>query len=726
MTTANCMFGRSKPDLSQSNPCATIIVASLCLEFCMEPDFKEIALKMTRQTAVESEFGPTARGEVAQFAHAVARVLQALSANQLKRCGEDLIDLIDRDVPVTALQKISVREKPSLAEMRAVARQLAAKRADPTELDTMLGWVGELFGLDCAEIAILTVFARWGRFECWRDLVRRAPFSCSNLSPGVVARLSGLANNTVEHKLMAGGTLFSSRLLHDDRDGEYSLSPLLKRLIRVHAETRADMLHWLLPEAEQGALLCDDFEHLDPLRSVALKVLASKEPVSILLFGEPGTGKTEFARTLASEAGSGAIFAGLSDDFGNEPTRAERLDHLMILRAICRHRRDRVIVVDEADDVLMMSERKGSSKQWINRLVEAPQVTTIWIVNQRSRLDPAVLRRMTLAIGFDRPRFAVRERIAKRSAEAALVSLSAAELREIASLKAPPAVVAAGLKAAHLACGGADVAKTAIHSVMRVLGQSCAPDVPGNSVYDPKLSRADTDLTRLVERLAASPDRRWSLLLSGPSGTGKSAFARHLAEIMGLEIEEQRCSDLLSPYVGETEQNIAEAFARAAERGAMLLIDEADSFLYRRESGQRSWEVSQVNEMLVQLEHLRTPFIATTNLADNLDPATQRRFTMRATFKAMAPSQARTLFKAHFELEWPADWPVHEGQTPGDFAVIAHRAKLLSERDPVVLLGWLRDEIDFRGEQNRGTMGFQVPDAIGARTIVKPVEQKAA
>ena len=42
-------------------------------------------------------------------------------------------------------------------------------------------------------------------------------------------------------------------------------------------------------------------------RDVALKVLASKEPVSILLFGEPGTGKTEFARTLAAEAGSGAM-----------------------------------------------------------------------------------------------------------------------------------------------------------------------------------------------------------------------------------------------------------------------------------------------------------------------------------------------------------------------------------------------------------------------------------
>ena len=44
------------------------------------------------------------------------------------------------------------------------------------------------------------------------------------------------------------------------------------------------------------------------------------------------------------------------------------------------------------------------------------------------------------------------------------------EEQEIAGLKTCPAVVASGLRAAQLASGGADVAKTAIHSVMRALG----------------------------------------------------------------------------------------------------------------------------------------------------------------------------------------------------------------------------------------------------------------
>lgn len=688
--------------------------------------FKEIAKNTAMSVRPSTPPETQSNCEAVHFAHAAARVLQGLTVKQLGRWGEDLLDLVDQEAPVDALQNMANRERLSSTQVRAVAEQLTFKPADATDLDNALGWVGDLFGLDGAERSILAIFARWGKFDSWRELVRRSPNSGSHLSPAMVARLAGLPINLVEQKLLPGAPLLCCRLLNDDRDGEFSLSELLERLIRVQATTREDLLRWLVPEAERGTLSWEDFEHLGPLREIALKMLATHEPVSILLFGEPGTGKTEFARTLADKVSDGAIFAGLSDDLGNEPNRAERLDHLMLLRAICRHQRDRVIVVDEADDVLVMSDRKGSSKQWINRLVEDPQVTTIWIVNHHKRLDPAVLRRMTLAIGFDQPRFSVRERIVERSAAARSIALNADEVREIASLKTCPAVVVSGLHAAKLAQGGSDIAKTAIYSVMRVLGQSRAPENVGLDVYDPRLSRADIDLAQLAERLTAAPDKGWSLLLSGPSGTGKSAFARHLAAKMGLEVEEQRCSDLMSPFVGETEQNIAEAFTLAAERGALLLIDEADSFLYRREPGQRSWEVSQVNEMLVQLEHLRAPFVATTNLAEKLDPATQRRFTLRAAFQTMTTAQALNLFRAHFEQQWPTDWPVHEGQTPGDFAVVAHRARLLGEHDPIVLLGWLRDEITTRGDQARDIVGFHVPAAIEPIKRLRRDEQRAA
>ena len=74
----------------------------------------------------------------------------------------------------------------------------------------------------------------------------------------------------------------------------------------------------------------------------------------------------------------------------------------------------------------------------------------------------------------------------------------------------------------------------------------------------------------------------------------------------------RRASDLLSCWVGATEQNIARAFEEARKDDAVLLIDEADSFLQDRRGAGHSWEVTQVNEVLTQMENFEGVFIATT------------------------------------------------------------------------------------------------------------------
>ena len=99
---------------------------------------------------------------------------------------------------------------------------------------------------------------------------------------------------------------------------------------------------------------------------------------------------------------------------------------------------------------------------------------------------------------------------------------------------------------------------------------------------------------------------------------------------------------------------------------------------------------------------------------------------MKIPGQISAKINTRKLFQAHFGQVWPAEWPVHEGQTPGDFAVVAHRARLLSERESAVLLRWLREEIEARGDHSRGVMGFHVPRASGPMQRLKPCEQEAA
>jgi hypothetical protein len=119
--------------------------------------------------------------------------------------------------------------------------------------------------------------------------------------------------------------------------------------------------------------------------------------------------------------------------------------------------------------------------------------------------------------------------------------------------------------------------------------------------------------------VARSPARALSFCLSGPPGAGKSAYARYLAERLDLDVLEKRFSDLTSMWLRESEKAIAAAFEEAADLRAFLIIDEADSFLRDRLAAQHSWEITQVNEMLTQMERHPYPYACTTNAPELLD-----------------------------------------------------------------------------------------------------------
>ena len=133
-------------------------------------------------------------------------------------------------------------------------------------------------------------------------------------------------------------------------------------------------------------------------------------------------------------------------------------------------------------------------------------------------------------------------------------------------------------------------------------------------LYDPAFINADKDMARVCAGLKNRPVGR--LCLYGPPGTGKTAFGKWLAGQLQKPLLVKRASDLISMWVGGTEKNIARAFEEAGREGAILLIDEVDSFLQDRRGASRSWEVTAVNEMLTQMESFNGLFIASTNLMD--------------------------------------------------------------------------------------------------------------
>ncbi len=126
--------------------------------------------------------------------------------------------------------------------------------------------------------------------------------------------------------------------------------------------------------------------------------------------------------------------------------------------------------------------------------------------------------------------------------------------------------------------------------------------------------------------------------------------------------------------MGATEQQIADAFAEARDSEAILIFDEADSLLADRRSAHRSWEVSQVNEMLTWMESYPLPFACTKNFGEHLDPATLQQFVVKMWLGYLAPEQVEEAFRAYFALPPPGGLTNLAALTPGDFAVVHRKA----------------------------------------------------
>ncbi len=184
-----------------------------------------------------------------------------------------------------------------------------------------------------------------------------------------------------------------------------------------------------------------------------------------------------------------------------------------------------------------------------------------------------------------------------------------------------------------------------------------------------------------------------------------SYYAKYLADRLGIEVILKKASDLISPYVGETEQNIAAAFSEAKSKKAMLIFDEADTFLQDRNNAVRSWEVAQVNEMLTQMESAEYPFVCTTNLLDTLDEASLRRFTFKIKFDFMTQEQVNLAIEHFFGIK---NTNVNlNGLTAGDFATVKKKTDFLGVNNLDEIVEMLKEEIKVKKSKTlQNSVGF--------------------
>ncbi len=143
----------------------------------------------------------------------------------------------------------------------------------------------------------------------------------------------------------------------------------------------------------------------------------------------------------------------------------------------------------------------------------------------------------------------------------------------------------------------------------------------------------------------------------GHAGTGKSMTAEAIAEFLGKKCLVVNYSELESKYVGETPKNIKRVFENARSEDAVLVFDEADSFLSKRltnitQSADYGVNITR-SVMLMELEHFDGIVVFTTNLIENYDAAFKRRIFASVEFILPDEEARKQIWKLHMGERLP-------------------------------------------------------------------------
>ena len=565
-----------------------------------------------------------------------------------------------------------------------------------------------------------------------------------------LAKILSLPEAAVEAALSQTGRLASSGLLTLERHVRYNLKELLDLLTHTFHTRMVGKLHDIrdlvgefVRPAQQSSLRLSDFKHVDRFVSVIRAYLhtaldTGKNSANILLYGLPGTGKTQFARVLAQSLDVQLLEVSPTSKDGSAISPMRRIRNFCVAQSFYGVNRC-VLLFDEVEEILSSSgfnrsfdESSTFLKSFLNHLLDHTQVPTIWIANSIEAFDAAYLRRFDICLEMPVPSTKTRlemlnaafkgkapvstkllETIAKHDAISPALIHQLAQISSMFSHKVTdtPSTQAVSNQTANQDAYIVDILNEKLRAQHATLLHYPANARLLRLVFDPLVINCTVDLAAIEQGLRES--RTGRLCIYGPPGTGKTAFGKWLADRLDMPHTVLSASDLMSKYLGETEQKIARAFATAQRHGSILQFDEVDTFLQDRQHAQHHYEISQVNEMLLQLENFEGIFIASTNLMNHLDQASLRRFDMVIAFGFLTPAAAMTLFMQACNMLGMTASSAGLGQvktmrglTPGDFEVVLRRASLVRLPDETALLAALAETVRLKKAAIHSPIGF--------------------
>lgn len=614
-----------------------------------------------------------------------------------------------------------------VAELQSQIETHAGNVADPYL--KRLRKVQKIFGLSDAELEIVTFV--WIFEE--KNLCDELRFSRANYSYD--------CRDTVKNFLILYPDMDVGKMLSDDStlkmmnilDDDLDLSSRVMNFLNGRCGNNLDSLYYKVYKGK-----CVPYQELcrDNDKVKLMFEMIKNNPVgcglNIFFYGVEGTGKTELAKAVAHELKVPLVMIAIDTDGENKRERksstiSERMGSILFAARKYKDQKA-ILLVDEADLILNACE-KGA----LNIFLERINVPVIWISNDVRWIEPSSLRRFDYSIEFDRPdaekrhliwKSVIKEQHAKRLLSDDTVKRFADEFTVTAG-----GITQAVTKVKNMLKnnGKADVEKLvremlcAQSDLMRLPREFYKRDSDSHAPsYVLDVLNTDVDLEH-IQHVIQMFDARWKLmkendkpdslniLFYGVPGTGKTELAKYIARSLKRKLLIKKASDLLDCYVGETEQKIRKMFREAEDKKAILFLDEADSMIRDRSGADHSWEVTQVNELLTQMENFKGIFIAATNFNDNLDQASRRRFALKVKFNYLKPEGIRKMWQAFFpQVECPDAACEMKMLAPGDFNAAYGTLRFVNAEELTAekIMQCLKQETSFKDDREGRRMGF--------------------